>query len=109
MKRTARTEGLANAMQTIGAITGCYLTLYPSGNYGFTGMVPAGLKYARLDGTPLTDADVTGIRQCGPGLFRRTICGVSFATIDEALSAAAAIGQVVDATSIARARRPVPS
>lgn len=41
--------------------------------WSFVGTVPVNLSYFRRDGQPLTQDDVNGIRQCGAGLFRKTI------------------------------------
>lgn len=61
--------------------------------WSFVGSPHARLAYERLDGTPLTDEDISALKQVGPGLLTKTIRPRSWPTQADAEVAAAALGQ----------------
>lgn len=71
-----------------GELKGAIPIKTPSGRWTFAGKVPTELSYERIDGTPLTDEDIKNIKQHGPGLFKKTIKSVSWASKEDALEAA---------------------
>ena len=50
-----RTEGLAQAYNTVSGISGIHLLKYPTGRFGFCGRVPVSLSVVNADGTPVSD------------------------------------------------------
>ena len=40
---------------------------FPSKKWGFVGSVPCSLLYARKDGKPITNDDISSLHQAGPG------------------------------------------
>ena len=74
---------------------GLHLLPNPAKTWSFTGTVPISLVYRRKDGLPLSEIDATNIRQFGAGLFRAEIGCRVFATRQDAVDAAGAIGCAV--------------
>ena len=64
----------------------------PNKTFSFVGSVPVNLSYFRRDGLPLTEEDVRGIRQCGAGLFRKTIGCRTWPTREAAIAEASSLG-----------------
>ena len=74
---------------------GLHLGQTPSGRWAFSGNVPGPLAYIRNDGEPLTEEDSAKVRQVGPRIAG--VKSMSWATRDEAVSAALAAGIEVQA------------
>lgn len=74
---------------------GLHVTKNPAGTWSFVGTVPICLLYFRRDGQPLTEDDIQGIRQCGAGLFRKTIGSRTWPTREAAIAEAQALGYKV--------------
>lgn len=60
-----------------------------NGYFHFVGRVDIRLCYVQIDGAPLTQKQIDGVKHCGPGLFKATIKSRTFATREEALQAVA--------------------
>jgi hypothetical protein len=71
---------------------GLHVIENPNKTFSFVGSVPMNLSYERRDGQPLTEDDVRGIRQCGVGLFRKTIACRVWQTREDAVAEAKALG-----------------
>ena len=74
---------------------GLHLIENPNKTFSFVGTVPVNLMYFRRDGLPLTDDDVKGIKQCGAGLFRKTIGCRVWPTRNDAIAEAQSLGYEV--------------
>lgn len=61
---------IAGALNLLGSITTCQTIQYPSGRWGFVGLVPIELSYIQLNGDPPTAEQANDIRKFGPGLVR---------------------------------------
>lgn len=74
------------------------LVQYPSGRWGFSGSVHSSLKYANLDGTPVSDATLKEIQgSSNPAMMAkaRGVKTLSFETKEAALEHAKLNGQEV--------------
>ena len=76
------------AFLNAGRISTCHLIDTSNGRWHFVGAVPAALSYVRKDGAPMTDKDAENCSSFGPNAAGCK--GISWATREEALAAAAA-------------------
>ena len=90
MKKAGATVGLAQIMS--GALPQS-LIQFPSGRWGFVGRVDARLAYTAKDGSPADPAEIVKAKNFGPALANVKTC--SWATAEEAIAAAEAIGATV--------------
>jgi hypothetical protein len=82
---------------TMGGFKGVAHTMqYPSGRWGFVGGVHPHLGYINEDGSPPTEKQIATIRHSGAGFTNPRIKSRTFATKEEALAAADALGQKVE-------------
>ena len=75
-------------------VNGLHIIKYPTGRYGFVGLVPSALAFNSQHGGDLATA-----AQCGPGIARRiaeregrTFDRLTWSTEEDAREAAAAMG-----------------
>jgi hypothetical protein len=91
---------LANAMRMIGNLP-LVLDQYPSGKWGFVGRVPFPLKYAKLDGSAITEAETAEILRSDSPARTAKYLGIktlAWDTREQAERAAAEIGAMINQT-----------
>jgi hypothetical protein len=79
------------ALRALAALPANTLIQFPSGAWGFVGMVDPRLAYRRKDGAPISAEEINNVRSFGMGLFRDTIETVAFPTREAALDALASL------------------